>query len=135
MSLRAQQAIHAEAVHKSSLARCLCGEDKNRRPRKMLTSRKSTPAEQSHRHSRWLWLLMAACGLVVLIVIFRSPHRQDSLPAAGPASAAGSRETWVHPTTGRARRSSHSSRPSPAPTAEEVIAAKVVQFGRNRREI
>ena len=111
------------------------GEDKNRRPLKMLTSRKSTPAEQSHRHSRWLWLLMAACGLVVLIAIFRSPHRQDSLPAAGPASAAGSRETWVHSTTGRARSSSHSSRPSPAPTAEEVVAAKVVQFGRNRREI
>jgi hypothetical protein len=78
---------------------------------------------------------MAACGLVVLIVRFRSPHRQDSLPAAGPATAAGSPETWVHPTTGRARSSSHSSRPSPAPTAEEVVAAKVVQFGRNRREI
>src|SRR5881394_1626734 len=99
----------------------------------MLTSSKSTPAEQSRRRSRWLWLLLAGCGLVVLI--FRSPRRHDSPPATGPASAAGSGETRVHATARRAGSSTHSLRSNSAATAQEIVASKVVQFGRNRREI
>src|SRR5262245_19123190 len=93
-----------------------------------------TPNDGPQRRSRWPWILAAAGVLVVLVALFQSAHNEERSPRSVDT------QTTEHVTPssrwraeGRLppRRSSVTS----TPTAEEVVAGKVNQFGRNRREI
>src|SRR5260221_10123923 len=91
--------------------------------------------EWGSQRSRWPWLLAAACLAVILIALLlrRDANRSSGLPASsgapGALNAAGS---GSGPQTGAWHR-----RPSsgPAPTAEEIVADKLSEFARNRREV
>lgn len=94
----------------------------------------SAPPEGSDRGSRWPWFLAIACVLIVLIAIFLPRPNANSPASAGLANAS-------TPTTGpnspgeRSARVPHfRSRGGPALTAEELVAGKVIQFARIRRE-
>jgi hypothetical protein len=88
-------------------------------------------------YPRWLWLLIGAFVLIILVGLLRAPRQDKSVPAAteaetitadGPIAAPGVEGShWV-----RSRSSSSSAAPQ---LAEEIVAAKVTQFGRNRREL
>jgi tetratricopeptide (TPR) repeat protein len=96
----------------------------------------SGPDEAPKSGSRWLWLLVAAGGLVLLMAILwprLKPEVADSASTNALESAAG---------TSGSRRSTLVRRPgaragfaSPALSAEQVVSNKVSQFGRNRLEI
>ena len=83
--------------------------------------------------TRWPLLIVVFCALVVLIALRISPsvhqisrpiHHQDS-----QSRAAGSREVY----TGLRQRLPGDSLLRPMPTAEEIVAQKLAQFGRSRR--
>ena len=86
--------------------------------------------------SRLIWLLAASFSLLIVLVIFaprRNPEADSRFSAhssntsdAGAALAGGGRRLARLP----------NARPAePAPSAEEIVARKVVQFGRSRREL
>ncbi len=91
--------------------------------------------EGGSQRSRWPWLLAAACLAVILIALLlrREENRASGQPAStaapGALNAAGSRS--------EAEAGGWHRRPSsgPAPTAEEIVADKLSEFARNRREI
>ena len=83
--------------------------------------------------TRWPLLIIVFCALVVLIALRIGPpahqasspiHRQDS-----QSRAAGAREV----NTGLRQRWAGAPLFQPMPTAEEIVAQKLAQFGRSRR--
>src|SRR5262249_49717063 len=84
---------------------------------------------------------MTGCALLVLIAIFHSPRYEDSSPVTPPALAngAGRKEPGDQGAPEQPKKSDrHSSSASPsaaAPTAEEIVAGKVSQFGNSRRDL
>ncbi|HEX4647147.1 MAG TPA: hypothetical protein VH598_16205, partial [Verrucomicrobiae bacterium] len=100
-----------------------------------ISPRKLPSAKDSRRHSEWLWLLMAGCVVALLIALFLPRRPKDSSSATDPAGkTARAGETGVVPgrrAGGLARRF----RSSPPPSAEEIVAGKVSQFGRSRRDL
>src|SRR5262249_45182672 len=84
---------------------------------------------------------MTGCALLVLIAIFHSPRYEDSSPPPPPAPAgeAGRKKPGDQGRPGQPRKPArHSSSASPsaaAPTAEEIVAGKVSQFGNSRRDL
>jgi hypothetical protein len=96
-----------------------------------------TERESSDPRPRWTWLCAGGCLLVVLIALLtprehNSPAADNASPGAPQAGA-----TTDSSTIERARRFARraNSVAAPAPTAEEIVAGKVSQFGRSRREI
>src|SRR5437773_3033959 len=85
-------------------------------------------------NSRSFWLSIGGCLLVLLIALLlpRKPVA-DSASAKGPASDTAGDSPHVQ----SARFLQHSVRSEavPVPTAEEIVAGKVLQFGRSRLEI
>src|SRR5436309_1968146 len=87
--------------------------------------------------SRWIWFIVAGCVLVVLIALL-SP-RQRGTPGTNHVSAPGPGQ--IAPAdlaeTGRTRerRRHPPSATALSHTAEEIVASKVSQFARNRREV
>jgi hypothetical protein len=94
----------------------------------------ATPKD-SNTHSRWLWLLMAGCALVILAGISRRSRHDDSAAATIPPNTAEASEAGDVSSIGRAYRLAHSSSSATAQTAEEIVAGKVSQFGRSRRDL
>ena len=95
------------------------------------------PSESSQGRSRWLWYLIAG-GLLVILIAILLPRKHDSSTAAvvsgnaqRPGAAANS------PTADRARPVSRQSGSAVAPalTAEEIVAGKLAQFARSRRDL
>jgi tetratricopeptide (TPR) repeat protein len=94
-----------------------------------------TPNDDPQRRSRWPWILAAASVLVVVVALLQRANNgeQSTRPIRIEAPeqvaiAASSRATRVHqplrpPSFG------------PGPTAQEIVASKVVQFGKNRRKL
>ena len=83
----------------------------------------------------WLWIILFGCLLVVLLAIILSrPERQP-----GGRVSAGSGETGAAADATSAPAASARQRklsvPAVAATAEEIVAAKVSQFTRKRREL
>ena len=95
----------------------------------------STSKNSASVYPRWRWLFITACTFILLIGLRRVPNRDSPAPAttaAGVSSAEGATNTSA---AGQARWVSHRFDSAPAPTPEEIVAAKVSQFSRNRREI
>src|SRR5881397_2810786 len=90
----------------------------------------------SRTHARRIGsLLVAAALFVILIALLRLSRHDNSAPrpsTSGTGTVA-STEFASEGLTGRQRLAHR--RSSAAPTAEEIVANKVRQFGRSRREI
>jgi tetratricopeptide (TPR) repeat protein len=98
----------------------------------------SGPGEAAKSGSRWLWLLVAGCGFVLLMAILwprLKPEVADSVNTNASSSAAA-----ASPSNSRRGTRSRSAGPrrdyaGTALPAEQVVSNKVSQFGRNRLEI
>jgi hypothetical protein len=82
-------------------------------------------------------LLIAACAVLILGGLLRIRPRDAAVSTAGSKNGAGESESSEVSKSERSRwvprRSSTAD--TPAPTAEEIVASKVAQFGRSRRDI
>jgi hypothetical protein len=113
---------------------------KEERRMNKLKSCTSVPKQTSRQSSRWLWVLAGGCVLVLIFALLlpraaRSPaplmiaaeaHNSKSIADSG---IAGNR-AWPAP-----RRWNSAADPGPPQTAEQIVAVKVIQFGRKRREM
>jgi tetratricopeptide (TPR) repeat protein len=85
--------------------------------------------------SRWTRLLVVGCVLVIFLALLSRRHRDnpDADRAAATNSVQANLAESAKPKSSfeRARRSAS----SPAPTAEEIVANKVLQFGRSRHAL
>jgi hypothetical protein len=81
------------------------------------------------------WLLLAAWMLVVWLALFNAP-RHSGPAATGPTNNVASLNSQPVSAVGRKPRIVlRGVSTEPAPTAEQIVAGKVRQFGRNRREL
>ena len=106
------------------------------------TSRRRTPVASNskapHAHSHWLWLIGAGCLLLLIVGLFRIPLRHgESAAATSSTNVVVPNSTDPAATVGRERLVALGKRASGAqpPTAEEIVADKVKQFGQNRRDL
>jgi tetratricopeptide (TPR) repeat protein len=100
----------------------------------------SESREKSSQRSRGLWFLITGGLLITLLGLFLAlrkdlrPAGPDAADVPGPVSATG-----AIPPRGSRFGSSHPlrshSNSEPAGTAKEIVAAKLAQFARSRREI
>ena len=93
-------------------------------------------AEHSRR-VRWRWFLVIICTLILVIGVSRS-RRQHEPAAAARAAELASRSAMAK-SAAPERMGRHPRLPRsasvPALTAEQVVAGKLAQFGRSRREL
>src|SRR2546429_2637869 len=99
----------------------------------------SASREKSAQRSRWLWFLVAGCLLITLVGFFLSLRNHVRPAQPGSADVRQASRTGVNAprrpnvgNTGLAHRRPDS---EPARTAEEIVAGKLAQFARSRREI
>ena len=97
---------------------------------------KAGSTDREARLGAWGFCLLAGVLILLLGLIHAHRHSQamratQAAGAAAPAAPANSPQSEP----ARRRPRSFASQPGPAPTAEEIVAGKVAQFGRNRREI
>src|SRR5262245_30220376 len=98
-------------------------------------SQSSPTEEASARHSRWLWFSVTGGVLLILIALilqrpgYEAANKSDSNVSEAPKAAA------KLPLARKARGLQPAAASDPAATAQEIVAAKVSQFARNRREI
>src|SRR5687767_8469435 len=93
---------------------------------------------QKNRSRRLLIILGSGCLLVLFLALRLA--RQRSAPATSDAVAvssntSGNPSSAVEDARRQVFRRTSTSPNAPAPTAEEIVARKVIQFGRNRREL
>src|SRR5437879_3679717 len=91
------------------------------------------------RRLRWRWFLVTIFALTLVVGLLRARRNgqniDESRATVDPASATGSTDASKPETARReTRRFSHPD-PGPGLTAEEIVTSKVMQFGRNRREL
>jgi hypothetical protein len=99
----------------------------------------SDPQEQAPLTAYgWRWFLVTMCALTLLVGFLSARRHGDDSGAArivrDPTLPRLTRDSaMIEPV----RRQTRFDRPAPlpAPTAEEIVAAKLAQFGRNRREL
>src|SRR5437867_398942 len=94
------------------------------------------PGQNSIYRSPPMWLLAVCCLLVLLLGLVRMIHHEE--PTAGRESGSAPRpNATVESTRDRllARAAQRRSGVEPAGTPQEIVAGKVSQFARNRREI
>lgn len=85
--------------------------------------------------ARFRWMLFIGCALTLLIGMLRVTHRHEPAPTALSADAASAEASTA---TARPERSPWFVRrtaTAPALTAEEIVAGKLQQFTRSRREL
>ena len=100
----------------------------------------SASRENSGQRSRWLWFIVAGSLLITIIGLFLkqlkigSPARPGSADVSSQTSATGVNAprdlTFVS-----THRSPDRSNPEPARAAQGIVAGKLAQFARSRREI
>ena len=94
-----------------------------------------TPNDASVRRSRWPWILAAGCVLVLLLAV-RQSLIKESQPARNVSKDTQQRELFgTFSASGPAHLPPRFSNSKPAQTAEEIVASKVVQFGKSRRKL
>lgn len=100
-----------------------------------LDSDLSVPPKDAKSGARWPWFLALACVALVLVAIFL-PRPGVNSPASPDSSSASAAGDPPKPFSDRfARGSQLRSSGGTALTAVEIVAAKVSEFGRSRREI
>ena len=95
-----------------------------------LTPHKSIPARGPHRRSPWPWLLAAGCILLLLVALLRPSRPRDGISPGGENPTPNASQTGE----ARARKLPRNARSAPEATAEEVVARKLSQFARSRRD-
>src|SRR5947209_6804251 len=91
-------------------------------------------AQNESRQSYWRWLAGVGCLVLILIAIF-APRRRHEAASHGSSNAPIAGETSSSATVpGNVRSSRRTTRAVPQVPASEVVAAKLKQFVRNRRE-
>jgi hypothetical protein len=98
----------------------------------------SHPQDGSPSHSQWVWLLLCSCAVVVLIGILHVRTQDEATsPFILSTEEAGSDVSTDLPSVDplpRAPLVLREFRPALEPTAEEIIATKISQFARLRRD-
>src|SRR5712691_2222252 len=100
----------------------------------------SASSENSSHRSPWLWFLVVGCLLITLFGLFLTrlkygpPARSGSADVPRQSSATGARARRTAG-DGEIRLSPGHSTSKLAVTAEEIVAGKLVQFARSRREL
>jgi tetratricopeptide (TPR) repeat protein len=99
--------------------------------------RKDLASDDDTGRLRWPWFLVGFCLLVILIALLLPREHREPIAGAASTNIAGSNRSADSPNIQRARFLPRSARSGagPALTAEEIVAGKVRQFGRSRREI
>ncbi len=95
------------------------------------------PAPQTGNQSHWFWLPIAGCLFVIIIALF-SRHERDASGTEPTTTTTASRVSfgdWTGQKPPRERRQSSSPDLAPAPSAEEIVASKLSQFGKSRRDL
>ena len=99
---------------------------------------KETTSREDGKHepgSPSLWVLGIAALLLVVVSSFL-PRRDMNLSGSSATNkAAASSATLVSPSGGHARSRRNSSSSDLGMTAEEIVARKLTQFGKNRRGV
>ncbi len=98
-------------------------------------SQPSAPVENSARCSGWPWFLAIACVLIVLVAILLPRPNANSPAAPGSTNGLWSVTGANSPGERSARVPGIHSPAGPVLTAAEIVANKVVQFGKNRRKL
>ncbi|MBI4658551.1 MAG: tetratricopeptide repeat protein [Verrucomicrobia bacterium] len=80
------------------------------------------------------WLLIIGCAFVILIGFPRAPRPHESAPTLASTDATRAGVSVPSPRVEHSRLFSRRSSPAPAPTAQEIVAGKLSQFARSRRE-
>jgi hypothetical protein len=83
--------------------------------------------------SRWIWLIAIGCVLLITLAFLHPKGDQWRSDRASSASGGEIASKDLADPGGADRRSSSTA--ASTKTAEEIVAGKVVQFGRNRREL
>src|SRR2546430_11357290 len=90
---------------------------------------------QPETGSPWAWVLGAAC-VVVVLVAFLVPRPGANSPASSTSSKPGSSSVTASSSAERsARAPRHYWTSGVASSAEEIVARKLAQFGKSRREL
>src|SRR6266567_6202332 len=94
------------------------------------------PGSSNHA-SRWAWIIVSGCLLITFIAVVL-PRRKIASPdraGATNASAANGRFERAARISSAHRRLNSAAESEPAKTAEEIVAGKLAQFARSRREL
>ena len=96
----------------------------------------SAPRNDSNQ-SRWVWFIVAGCVLLVLISLLSRRERDklgtDHTSATTPGQVTPPDSADLKPWRERTRRSPSTA--ASAPTAQEIVAGKVIEFTKNRRNL
>lgn len=95
----------------------------------------STPQENSSRSPRWPWFLASTCVLIILIAIFLPRPNANSPTASAFTNGLWSVTGTRSPGESSARFPPFRSPAGPAPTAKEIVAGKVIEFAKSRRQL
>src|SRR2546423_715678 len=92
--------------------------------------------DRSATHFRWLLCVITlVCALLILIGLLRRPQREATVSTENPRERMGATEPSSVSRPDRPRWVSHRSRPTAPPTPEQIVAGKVSEFVRSRRDI
>src|ERR1044071_2830148 len=85
--------------------------------------------------SRWPWILGGACALIVLVALLLPQPAADS-PLTNTATNAPQRGAgFSSPPDRFAHGSRHFSAGGPTESPEQIVARKLTQFGKSRRDL
>ncbi len=97
----------------------------------------STAPRNDSNQSRWVWFIVAGCVLLVLIALFSRRQRDkpgtDRASTTTPGRVTPADSAALKAWRERTRRSPSTA--APAPTVEEIVAGKVIQFIKSRRKL
>ena len=93
------------------------------------------PASPTVFSPRFLWLILIGCVLMLLLGLLRSPHRDEPVSNATSADTTTTEASAVSTGAERTRWLPRRTGTAPTLTAEEIVAGKLLQFTRSRREL
>src|SRR5437870_2149567 len=98
-----------------------------------------TLSVEFRRRVRWRWALVTICALTLIVGLWRARRTAQNIGepmgSVDRASATGSKDASNAEPVRRQSRRFERFDPGPGLTAEQVVTLKVMQFGRNRREL
>ncbi len=85
--------------------------------------------------ARLRWMLLIGCALTLLLGLLRVPHRNAPVPIETSADTTTTEASTAPAGVERTRWSPRLTSAASAPSAEEIVADKLLQFTRSRREL